>query len=210
MRIEVVPTGAFAENAIFLDDGRGSVAIVDPGQGAASVFLERLKRGGQTPVAIYLTHSHWDHIVDVYELKHALNIPVFIHPLDEKNLIHPGSDGLPLAVEIQGVTPDAYLHDGDKVQFGTVEFEVIHTPGHSPGGVCFYFEKEGVLISGDTLFHGSIGNLSFPTAQVDKMWTSLERLAKLPHETRVIPGHGEETTIGAEGWLKDAKQLFGG
>ncbi len=86
--------------------------------------------------------------------------------------------------------------------------KVIHTPGHSPGGVCFYLPSEKILFSGDTLFRGTIGNLSLPTARPDLMWDSLKKLAALPPETKVYPGHGGPTTISAEKWIAHAKGKF--
>jgi glyoxylase-like metal-dependent hydrolase (beta-lactamase superfamily II) len=91
-----------------------------------------------------------------------------------------------------------------------LQIEVIHTPGHSPGGVCYLIEKEHVMISGDTLFKGSIGRLDFPSSDAEKMWSSLERLSRLAPETKVFPGHGESTTLARENWLKNAKNIFGG
>jgi len=101
------------------------------------------------------------------------------------------------------------LKEGDRVSIGNQIFEVIETPGHTPGGVCFYNGNQHLLFSGDTLFKGTIGNLSFPTSRPHLMWTSLSKLAKLPAETRVFPGHGLETTIGQEKWLERAEELFG-
>ncbi|HSX03188.1 MAG TPA: MBL fold metallo-hydrolase [Rhabdochlamydiaceae bacterium] len=157
-----------------------------------------------------LTHSHWDHIAEAAILKNEFGIPLYIHEEDAQNLIHPGSDGLPHLFPLKGVVPDHFLNDGEILSLGELKIEVIHTPGHSPGCVCFYIEKEQVLISGDTLFQASIGNLSFPTARPRLMWESLKKLSLLPKKTRVIPGHGNETTIGAESWLANAKEKFGG
>lgn len=91
---------------------------------------------------------------------------------------------------------------------GEFEFVIIHTPGHSPGSICLYDPKHQILISGDTLFKGSIGTLSLPTSQPDRMWPSLEKLGALPVETQVYPGHGEKTCIKDERWLKNAKEIF--
>ena len=149
-----------------------------------------------------LTHSHWDHTADAAAFK-ELGIPIFIHALDAENLKFPGSDGLPLLYPVQGVVSDQLIVDGQILTVGNMKLEVWHTPGHSPGGVCFYLKEEDLLISGDTLFKQAIGNLSFPTARPKLMWPSLKRLLTLPKKTRVIPGHGEETTIGAEEkWLR--------
>jgi glyoxylase-like metal-dependent hydrolase (beta-lactamase superfamily II) len=157
-----------------------------------------------------ITHSHWDHIAEAEILKNEFGIPLYIHEEDAPNLINPGTDGLPHLFPLKGVKPDHFLFDGEVLEIGELKIQVIHTPGHSPGGVCFYIEREKVLISGDTLFRGTIGNLSFKTGRPHLMWESLKKLAKLPKDTRVIPGHGEETTIGAENWLSNAQQIFGG
>ena len=110
---------------------------------------------------------------------------------------------------IEGVKPDKFLSEGDTVDAGELHFRVIHTPGHTPGGICLHDPHASLLISGDTLFQGSIGNLSFPGADAEAMWTSLDKLAALPPETKVYPGHGEATTIGAEHWLPRAREIFG-
>jgi glyoxylase-like metal-dependent hydrolase (beta-lactamase superfamily II) len=125
-------------------------------------------------------------------------LPVWVHKFDQKNLEEPGSDGLPIMGVIEAVKADGILEDGQKVVIGELEFEVIFTPGHSPGGVSFYFEKEKVLFSGDTLFKGTHGNISFPTSNQEDMRDSLLRLMKLPNDVRVYPGHMEDTTIGEE------------
>lgn len=164
---------------------------------------------GVKPDKILLTHSHWDHIADVASLKKRFPIPVFIHPADAPNLQKPGSDGLPLFLRCEGVIPDMLIKDQQEIHVGNLRLTVIHTPGHSPGGVCFYESTAGILIAGDTLFQGSIGNLSLPTANPDSMWDSLDKLAVLPPATQVYPGHGPSTTIGAESWLPEARRLFG-
>lgn len=104
--------------------------------------------------------------------------------------------------------PSGYLEDKQKIQVGDIEIEVIHTPGHAQGCVCFYMKEQNTLISGDALFQGSIGRLDLPTSDAEKMWPSLKKLEGLPPNTRVIPGHGEETTIGDESWLKNARAIF--
>jgi glyoxylase-like metal-dependent hydrolase (beta-lactamase superfamily II) len=172
--------------------------------------MEYLEQVGLRPEKILLTHTHWDHIVDCAALQSELGIPVYVHPLDAGNLEVPGSDGLPLWAAIDPVTPDVLLREDDVIAVGNLQFKVLHTPGHSPGSVCFHCPEEKLLIAGDTLFRGSIGNLALPTAEADKMWASLEKLAKLPPETKVLPGHGPATTIGAEPWLPEAKSFFNG
>lgn len=137
-------------------------------------------------------------------------IPVAVHPEDAPNLEQPGADQLPCYIDIEGVVPDDLLKEGQRIAIGDLTLQVIETPGHSPGCVCFYSPENKVLISGDTLFQGSIGKLTLPTARPELMWDSLRKLAKLPPETVVYPGHGGSTTIGKESWLPNAEAIFGG
>lgn len=210
MIIQAFPSGPLETNAYVVACPKTRHAIiVDPAPGSFAALGAFLTKRSLTPTAIWLTHSHWDHIVDTAALKAKYNIPVFIHPHDSANLEHPGADRLPCWIPIEGVTPDHLLNEGDRLSVGNLDFEVIHTPGHTPGGVCFYCPAEAVLISGDTLFKGTIGNLSFSTGRPHLMWPSLDKLAKLPPETVVFPGHGPSTKIGEETWLPNAREIFG-
>ncbi len=205
MYLQKQSSGPFATNAYVIIHEKQAL-IFDPAPESAEWILDTVK--DLHVQGIYLTHSHWDHIGDVALLKEKLNAPVYVHTLDSKNLEDPGSDGLPLMFPIQGAKADGFLTDRQRINFNGHVMEVIHTPGHTPGGVCFYIKEENILISGDTLFKGSIGNLSFPTADPDAMWQSLEKLAKLRPNTKVYPGHGPETTIGVEDWLTRAQEIF--
>ncbi|GAB4189548.1 MAG: MBL fold metallo-hydrolase [Simkaniaceae bacterium] len=185
-------------------------AVVDPALGSKELCMETLEKAKIRCQAIFLTHSHFDHIAEVSPLKKEYGAAVYIHPFDAPNLENPGSDLLPLPFPIEGVMPDYFLEDGMRIMLGNMELLVIHTPGHTPGGVCFYAQKEKILFSGDTLFQGSIGNISFPTAQPQKMWDSLKKLSRLPSETKVYPGHGPPTTMKKENWLEKAEEIFSG
>lgn len=212
MFIQVFPSGPFETNAYVVAcdhrDGSNQAAIVDPAPNSTFAITDFVSKKNLKPIAIWLTHSHWDHIADVSKLKAKYNIPVYIHPLDAPNLKTPGADQLPCWILIEGVEPDVLIDEGDSLSLGNLKFTVIHTPGHSPGGVCLHCPEAQILLSGDTLFKGTIGNLSFPTAEPDLMWISLQKLAKLPPSTKVYPGHGPDTTIGNEDWLSRAKQIF--
>jgi hydroxyacylglutathione hydrolase len=183
-------------------------AVIDVPFESTDWLLKRAEELSLKIEMILLTHSHWDHMAEVGLLKERLNIPVYLHREDADNLENPGSDKLPLFFPIQGVKAGGFLIEGQKLTLGDLDIEVIHTPGHTPGGVCFYLPKEKVLISGDTLFRGTIGNLNFPTSRPDLMWGSLKKLAALPADTKVYPGHGGSTTIGAEKWIAHAKERF--
>jgi len=210
MFIATLPSGPFETNAyVVACPLTQKAAIIDPGVDSFSKIKEVLENNHFIPTMILLTHSHWDHIAGVAELKQHYSIPVYVHPDDHGNLLNPRSDGLPCPYHFPGVTADHLFKDKETITLGSLPFEIIETPGHTPGGVCFYFPSEKVLFSGDTLFHGSIGNLSFPTSRPELMWPSLKKLALLPPETVVYPGHGPTTTIGHERWLANAEKIFG-
>lgn len=209
MILEIYPSGPLQTNAYLLGCSKTQrAAVIDAPFGSANTLLKSIKTHGLHLDLILLTHSHWDHIADVAELKEKTGAPVYIHPADAENLEHPGTDRLPLFVSFKGIHPDAHLSDGQTILLGDLTLQVIHTPGHSPGGVCFYLPAQETLFSGDTLFAGSIGNLSLPTAQPDQMWPSLKKLAALPKHTKVYPGHGGATRIDKESWIADAEQKY--
>jgi hydroxyacylglutathione hydrolase len=201
--------GPLQTNAIFIGCSETKKAIViDPSYGSANALLQKEVQTQCKIEKILLTHSHWDHFADAAKLKEITKADLYVHPLDQKNLLNPGCDRIPFWVPVERVSIDGLFQDGDIICVGKLKLQVIHTPGHSPGSVCFYIEDQKTIISGDTLFQGSFGNLNLPTAEPDKMWDSLSKLAKLPAEVRVVPGHGPDTTIGRENWLSQAKDMF--
>jgi hydroxyacylglutathione hydrolase len=210
MLVQAFPSGPLSTNAyVAACPETREAAIIDPAPNSSKAIQAFLASRQLKCRKILLTHSHWDHIADVKELKEVFTVPIYIHPLDAPNLRQPGSDGLPCWLNLSGVEPDILLEDGMQIPLGGMTFQVLHTPGHSPGGVCFYNSQHKVLFSGDTLFQGTFGSLSLPTSQPALMQPSLAKLAQLPSGTTVYPGHGSPTTIGAEStWLSDAKELF--
>ncbi|HEY2809990.1 MAG TPA: MBL fold metallo-hydrolase [Rhabdochlamydiaceae bacterium] len=202
MILEIFPLGPAETNAYLLACSQTKrAAIIDAPLDSSKILAKRAKEFDLHIEMLLLTHSHWDHIADAAAFKEKLHLPIYIHSEDAGNLVEPGLDKLPLFFPIKGVDPDHFLEQGQKIPLGHLHIEVIHTPGHTPGGVCFYLEKQKVLFSGDTLFRGAIGNLSFPTARPRLMTESLKKLALLPKDTVVYPGHGESTTIGDESWI---------
>ncbi len=202
--LEVFAAGPLETNTILIGCPKTHHALViDCPPQSASWIEEQVKALGLQVDKILLTHSHWDHIGDVARLKKTLKAPVWVHAADAPNVEAPGSDRLPLYFPIEGVTPDGNLTDGQMLNVGDIQIQVIHTPGHTPGSVCFYLPKEGILISGDTLFKGTIGRLDLPTGRPELMKGSLTKIGTLPPHTRVYPGHGEPTTIKAEAWIKN-------
>lgn len=210
MLIQAFPSGPFETNAyVFASCSSRKGVIIDPAPGSFPFIREYCKKNELQLELILLTHSHLDHIADVKQCKEYWSIPVKVHSLDAPNLERPGADGLPLFLECEGVKTDGYLEEKEQITIGSLLLEVITTPGHSPGSVCFYCAEKKVLFSGDTLFQGTIGNLSFPSSVPKKMWHSLKKLALLPGEVIVYPGHGFPTTIQNEqNLLSRAEELF--
>ncbi|MFZ4773418.1 MAG: MBL fold metallo-hydrolase [Chlamydiia bacterium] len=171
--------------------------VVDPSFYSFHHFSPIIRDRGLTLKMVWLTHSHWDHIADIAKF-HDLGAPVFVHPLDQGNVIAPGSDGLRAPKVIESVREPKNFQEGDTLRFGSCHCLVMETPGHSPGSVCFYFPKEEILLSGDTLFRGAIGRLDLPTSRPELMRGSLNKLNLLPENTLVYPGHGPTTTIREE------------
>lgn len=205
----IFPSGPAQTNTLLLGClATKEGALIDPGFGAVEPVLKRAKEEGFRIGKILLTHSHWDHIGELALAVEKTKAPVYVHPLDAENVRRPGSDRLPFPLPIQGVEPTHLMKEGEVIEVGELRLEVIHTPGHCRGAVCFWERKENLLISGDTLFRGTMGALHLPTAEPEKMGRSMQKLATLPPETRVIPGHGGETTIGREQpWMERCHDL---
>ncbi|MGD2169208.1 MAG: MBL fold metallo-hydrolase [Chlamydiota bacterium] len=209
MILEVFKTGPLDTNALVIAcKETGIAAIFDAPFGSCEAIIDFCKRKSLKVQALYLTHSHWDHIGNCHLLKKSLQVPIYVHEKDAENLTNPGVDGVPMIAPVQGMTPDGFLQDGEKISIGNLSFIVLHTPGHSPGSVCFYEKNQKVVISGDTLFKGSFGSVAFPSSNRFDMIESLKKLAKLPENTKVYPGHGEPTLIGKEKWLADAHKYL--
>ncbi len=163
-------------------------------------FHSWLRENRITLKAILLTHAHFDHIMGVQELHEQMGIPVYMNPADTA-VFHmadrySGNAGLPVIRHDWKITPAT---EGLGISVGGMNWEVIETPGHSPGSVCYYEREEGVLLSGDTLFAGAIGRTDFEHGDYDREIVSImEKLVWLDGGTLVLPGHGEDTTIARE------------
>lgn len=178
-------------------------AVIDPG-GDADYILEQLRYRKLAPRHILLTHGHIDHIEAVAALKRAFpEAQVAIHAADAA-MLRDADAALAswIGIPFEPCEPDRVLADGDTLALGPHSLEVLHTPGHTPGGVCFLLRQEGephILFSGDTLFAGGIGRTDFPGGSYSQLLDSIrDRLFALPDDTAVYPGHGEPTTIGEE------------
>jgi len=206
--LQKITSGPFQTNShLILSTSSREAVVVDPAPESFDKIVSLLEKKQKKLSAIWITHSHWDHTADCHLLLQERRVPVVVHKYDADNLQTPGSDGLPCYIDMQPVTASRYIKDGEILTIGESKWRVIHTPGHSPGSVCFYNEEDGVLLSGDTLFATTMGNISFPTSSPHLMGTSLFRLSTLPPQTKVFPGHGEATTIEQErSWMLDAAE----
>lgn len=210
MFLHCFPSGPLSTNAyLFACLSTREAAVIDPALGSAEVIRHMAKENDFRIRKVILTHSHWDHIADATLFQKEEGALLYLHPLDLPNLLSPGADGLPYPHVIPPASADHLIEEGASISVGHLQLQVIHTPGHSPGSICLYEPTHFLLFSGDTLFHGTIGKLSFPTSQPSLMQSSLNKLARLPSHTSVLPGHGPETTMGEESWITRANALFG-
>jgi glyoxylase-like metal-dependent hydrolase (beta-lactamase superfamily II) len=195
----VVPfvLGPFQENCyVVTDPDSGATAIVDPGADGDRLVaeIERLKHD---VVAIWVTHAHVDHIGAIATVKRRWNVPVYLHPLDQP-LYRVGCRqaqlyGIPYE---EPPVADRGFAEGEDVDLGKLKVSVMHTPGHSPGHVVLY--ADGKALVGDCLFAGSVGRTDLPFSNAEQLEASLARIAALPAETVIYPGHGDTSTIGEE------------
>lgn len=181
------------------NEASNDAVIVDPAASGDFIVEEVLKRQLE-PSAIWLTHGHFDHVLGLLEVATAFNVPIWMHA-DDTFLLAKAADS---AQHWLGITPDPvppanqFWQDQDQLWVGDHRFTILHTPGHTPGSVGLYSAENELLISGDTLFKGTIGRTDFSYSNPAAMQTSLEKLLALPHSTLVLPGHGEGTTIRSE------------
>jgi len=197
MIVTQITVGAFQENCYLVEDPKtNAIAIVDPGSEPERIVDAIDKSGGRVE-AIWITHAHVDHIGAIAPLKKRYNVPVWLHPLDEPLYRVGGRQaqlyGIPYE---EPPAPDRKFAEGESVKLGALELDVIHVPGHAPGHVVIY--GHGNALVGDCLFAGSIGRTDLPFSNPSQLEASLKRIAALPPETVVHPGHGDSTTIGEE------------
>lgn len=198
MKVLSRTVGAFQENTyLVMDEETGDAIIVDPGDEGEQI-VAMIESSGATLRAIWLTHAHLDHIGAVSAVRRRYgDVLVHLHPMDrpvyDAQSFFAESYGVPFE---QPAAPEAELAHGDVVRVGNLVFNVIHAPGHSPGHVVFH--GHGIVLGGDVLFAGSIGRTDLPLANPAHMQESLNKMAALPPETVVYPGHGDATTIGEE------------
>lgn len=196
--LETLVVGWFAANCYIVGcPATKEAMVIDPGDEPERI-LEAVDRLGVSVRCLVNTHGHADHIGADREVKDATGAPLYIHRLDAPLLADPSRNLSAWAGDpLPPVAPGRLLEDGDVIEVGEMSFRVIHTPGHTPGGICL--ATDGVVFSGDTLFAGSVGRTDFPGGSHAALVRSIkEKLLTLPDDTVVYPGHGASTTIGQE------------
>lgn len=199
LTIVKLPVGQMAANCYLVQDpSSGELLIIDPGEDANYIAEQVIKLGG-IPLAILATHGHFDHILGARELQLTFGIPFYIHAADTFLVARMQETAAHfLGRHIVETSPviDKTIADKQKIAVGKQTLTVLEAPGHTPGSICLYNEKEHVLFVGDTIFAGGgVGRTDFSYSEPFKLVQSIDRIRSLPGETRVLSGHGEETTI---------------
>lgn len=188
MIIKAIPAGIYGANCyVICDEETMEAVILDPG-GDSDYLISQIDKIGAKVKYILLTHGHVDHVGGVVDLKKKYNVPFYIHKADEE-MIMMGADvfgDLPVA--------DGYIKEGDVIAFGNLKAKCIHTPGHTPGGVCFQIEDK--VFTGDTLFQGSIGRTDFAGGSYEEIISSIvNKILPLGDNAEVYPGHGPKSSV---------------
>ena len=204
MLIQRVVVGPIQTNCYLVARGEGAAGVViDPGDEAPRI-LRAIEEARMSVRYILLTHGHFDHLLALAEVRRATGAETLIHPADAPLLADAHSCGAAaFGMAYEPCAADRMIEDGEKIDVGEIQLATIHTPGHSPGGLSFLLRNPSkgpdTVFTGDALFCGSVGRTDLPLSSPDLLLRSIrEKLLCLPEETRALPGHGPETTIGRE------------
>ncbi len=198
--------GPVATNLYVLgDESSGEAIAIDTATPCVEWLTTTLAERGWRLKIIVSTHRHWDHIGDNAAASAATGADIAAHIADRHGLEHPAPVSAPFPIPPS--VPAIDLAEGSKIRFGEVTLDVLHTPGHTEGSVCLLAASERLVLTGDTLFAGSWGRTDLAGGSEDQMVESLARLSALTDDLKVLPGHGRQTTLGAERpWLEQVKQ----
>lgn len=199
MKLEQYVVGPVQTNCFFvINDESKEMIIIDPGA-SADKLAEKIHTSGYKPVAILLTHGHFDHATGAEALAKYFNILIYAYEEEKEVLESSEKNSSWMIGKELTFRADVYLQDEQELDLAGFHIRVLHTPGHTIGGCCYYFGYEDVLFSGDTLFQESVGRTDLPTGSMSQIVHSIkEKLMVLPDATVVYPGHGESTSIEAE------------
>ena len=198
LHITQIPVGELEANCFLVSDDEQNTVIIDPGAEAPRILAE-IQKQALTPLAILLTHAHFDHFGAAAEIIEQTGIPLYVHPLDEPMLlssVRSMADGLGFSAEYRKPDQTKFRHfeEGETLKFSEeLTFTVLHTPGHTPGGCCF--RHGDILFSGDTLFRDGVGRVDFPGGNIHDMRASLLRLGQIEGDCTVYCGHYGSTTL---------------
>ena len=200
MKVSVLPLGEMRTNCIIIsDEVTGIGAVIDPGgRGCEQKIMTLCKANGVKIKYILLTHAHFDHMLSLEALRRETGAPLALHKYDAESLSDPSLTYMEQFAGItEGCAPaEITLSDGDTIELGGTKLTVLHTPGHTVGSVCYM--TDGIIVTGDTLFHGGIGRCDLYGGDDRAMEQSLRRLASLESEYKLYPGHGSTTTLERE------------
>ncbi len=204
LEIIQIAAGPIETNAfLVMDPESGDALIIDAPPDVEIELDSDIVEHGVRPVALVLTHTHWDHIGDVAALVDRFAVPVLVHEIERERVERPSGG----PIDIKPAKVSRTLSEGDEVVLGRHTFAVMHTPGHSPGQISLYSEADGVMFGGDTLFPNGYGRVDIPGASEDATLATIRRLLTLPDQVRVYTGHGLSTTIGKERpWMERVDQ----
>lgn len=199
LRVEQYVVGQVMTNCYFaVNEDTMEVLVIDPGD-SGNRLIAKIRQENLIPVAVLLTHGHFDHAMAAGEIAEEFGIPIYAHEEEKEVLETP-------AINLSGMIgrrdmyhADQFVKDGDVLNLAGFTIQVMHTPGHTKGGCCYYIEKEQAVFSGDTLFNQSVGRSDFPGGSASVLLKSIqEKLMPLPGQVKVYPGHNDVTTIGWE------------
>jgi hydroxyacylglutathione hydrolase len=197
MQILMNSGGIAMTNSFVIADESAKIAVMfDAPDHTVAPLLDEIANNGWQLIGLWLTHGHFDHIADHKIVTDRFpRAKVLIHKLDEPKLQKPNSSVFQLPFTIPPRDPDGYVDEGQQLKIGSLDIEVIYTPGHSPGHVMFHIPSQNVLVGGDLIIGGSVGRTDLPDSNHAQLEASIRQVMRLPSDTRLLPGHGQPSTL---------------